>query len=186
MKFTVAVPSKISRKHIQNFLSNSGKRNTTNANLDRLQKPGFVEVISGCIWLLNSKLRPIRQFIRAQQMGECRHNRHGPKRGGAAAVCPFRGELGPRLIQCGLGGARSTSVPSGIFIHLAWGSWVPIEHKVARAEAYLCTNGHWPKIWGTVPLQGRGAGSSPNTMSRRLRPTSVPSGILMHPAVWPQ
>ena len=36
--------------------------------------------------------------------------------------------------------------------HLFLGSWVPIEHKVAWAEAY----------------------------------TSVPSGILMHPAVWPQ
>jgi len=25
-----------------------------------------------------------------------------------------------------------------------------------------------------------------NTMSPGLRPTSVPSGILMHPVVWPQ
>ena len=28
--------------------------------------------------------------------------------------------------------------------------------------------------------------SPSNTISRRPRPTSVPSGILMHPAVWPR
>ena len=32
----------------------------------------------------------------------------------------------------------------------------------------------------------RGAGSVSNTKSPALRPTSIPSGILMHPAVWPQ
>ena len=41
-----------------------------------------------------------------------------------------------------------------------------------------------PKI-GAVPLLG-GAGSPSNTMSPGPRPTSVSSGILMHPAVWPQ
>jgi len=30
------------------------------------------------------------------------------------------------------------------------------------------------------------AGSPSNTKSPRLRPTSLPSGILMHPAVWHQ
>jgi len=30
------------------------------------------------------------------------------------------------------------------------------------------------------------AGSTSNTMSPGLRPTYIPSGILMHPAVWPQ
>jgi len=30
-------------------------------------------------------------------MGDRDHNRHGLKRGGL--LCPFRGELGPRLIQ---------------------------------------------------------------------------------------
>ena len=34
-------------------------------------------------------------------MGNCGHNRHGPKRGGL--LCPFHGKLGPHLIQCGLG-----------------------------------------------------------------------------------
>jgi len=38
----------------------------------------------------------------AAEMGDRGQNRHGPKRGGGL-LCPFRGELGPRLIQCGLG-----------------------------------------------------------------------------------
>ena len=44
-----------------------------------------------------------------------------------------------------------------------WGSWVPIEHKVAWAEAYLNTKWHfspssrlvttdWPKMGGCAPL----------------------------------
>ena len=36
------------------------------------------------------------------QMGDHGHNRHGPKREGV--LCPFRGALGTRLIQCGLRG----------------------------------------------------------------------------------
>ena len=36
------------------------------------------------------------------EMGDRGYNRHGPKRGGGL-LCPYRGELGPRLIQCGLG-----------------------------------------------------------------------------------
>ena len=39
---------------------------------------------------------------------------------------------------------------------------------------------------GLCPLSGNGAGSPSNTNSPGLRPTSIPSGILMHPAVWPQ
>ena len=37
------------------------------------------------------------------EMGDRGHNRHGPKRGGGV-LCPFRGALGTRLIQCGLRG----------------------------------------------------------------------------------
>jgi len=37
-----------------------------------------------------------------------------------------------------------------------------------------------------APFLGGGAGSSSNTMSPGPRPTSVPSGILIHPALWPQ
>ena len=34
------------------------------------------------------------------EMGDRGHNGHGRKEGGL--LCPFCGELGPRLIQCGL------------------------------------------------------------------------------------
>jgi len=34
------------------------------------------------------------------EMGECGDNKHGPQRG--ELLCPFRGELGLHLIQCGL------------------------------------------------------------------------------------
>jgi len=44
----------------------------------------------------------------------------------------------------------------------------------------------WAEKWGCyAPFCGR-AGSPSNTMSPGPRPTSVSSGILMHPAVWPQ
>jgi len=39
---------------------------------------------------------------------------------------------------------------------------------------------------GGVPLSESGPGSPSNTMWPGPRPTSVPSGILIHPAVWPQ
>ena len=39
---------------------------------------------------------------------------------------------------------------------------------------------------GAVPILGGGAGSPCNTMWPGTRPTFVPSGILFHPAVWPQ
>jgi len=42
-------------------------------------------------------------------------------------------------------------------------------------------------VGATVPLSvGRGAGSPSNTMSPGPRPTSIPSGILIHSTVWPQ
>jgi len=45
----------------------------------------------------------------------------------------------------------------------------------------------WAEMWGLLcPFPLGGAGSSSNTMSHGPRPTSVPSGILIHPAVWPQ
>jgi len=86
-------------------------------------------------------------------------------------LCPFLGELGPRLIHWGLGRgllpyqvASSSIQPFGHNRHgptigwewvcpLFWGrgSWDPIEHKVAWAEAY-----------------------------------PILSAILVHPAVWPQ
>jgi len=45
-------------------------------------------------------------------------------------------------------------------------------------------NRHGPNV-GDVPLF-RGDGSSSNTKSPAPRPTSIPRGILIHPAIWPQ
>jgi len=39
---------------------------------------------------------------------------------------------------------------------------------------------------GVVPLWERGAGSPSSTMWPGPRPTAMPSGILNHPAIWPQ
>ena len=92
------------------------------------------------------------------EMGDRGHNRHGPKRWGL--LCPFRAELKPSLIQCGLGRgllpyqvAASSIQPFGHNKHgpksgwwwacpLFLGSWVQIEHKVAWADAYLHTKWH--------------------------------------------
>jgi len=83
---------------------------------------------------------------------------------------PFgEGELGPHLTQYGLSQLRPTSITSGIVIHLAvwpqqtWadncggctipfvgrGRWVPIQHNVAWAEAYLHAKCHLdhPAVW---------------------------------------
>jgi len=65
------------------------------------------------------------------------------------------------------------------------------------AEAYLCTKWHLDpssrlattdmgRKSGAVPLWGEGAGAPSNTLWPGTRPTSVPSGILIHPAVWSQ
>jgi len=43
-----------------------------------------------------------------------------------------------------------------------------------------------PKEAQLCPFLGWLVGSPSNTMSSGLRPTSIPSGILIHPAVWPQ
>ena len=69
------------------------------------------------------------------------------------------------------------------------GSWVPTQQNVASTEAHRhakCHNRHGPKFGGSAPFLGRGAGSLCNTKSPRSRPTSIPSGILIHPAIWPQ
>jgi len=119
--------------------------------------------------------------LAAAEMGDRGYNTHGPKRGGL--LCSFRGELGPRQIQCGLGRgllpyqvASSSIQPFGHNRHwpkIGWGgrcaffsrgTWVPIEHKVARAETYLHTKWHLNpssrlattdigrKLGGAVPL----------------------------------
>ena len=73
------------------------------------------------------------------EMGDRGHNRHGPKDG--ALLCPFRAELGPRLIQCGLG--------RGL-----------LPCQVASSSIQLFGhNKHGPKIGELCPLLGRGTGS---------------------------
>jgi len=42
------------------------------------------------------------------------------------------------------------------------------------------------KLGAPFPFGEGGAGSPSNTMLLGLRPTSLPNGILIHPAIWPQ
>jgi len=42
------------------------------------------------------------------------------------------------------------------------------------------------KVGAAVPHSVGKVGSPSNTMSPGSRPTSIPSGILIHPTVWPQ
>ena len=59
---------------------------------------------------------------------------------------------------------------------------------IARAEMgdRLATRDMDRKVRTAVPLSVGGAGSPSNTMSPGTRPTSVLSGILINPTVWPQ
>jgi len=91
----------------------------------------------------------------------CR-NRHGPKSGG---WCALFGQLGRHLTQCG----------PGLFPYQV-ASW-----SVQRFDH----NRQWPKIGRWLCSFGA-TGSPSNAMWPGPRPTSVPSGILIHPAVWPQ
>jgi len=102
-----------------------------------------------------------KQFLNSSavaEMGDCGQNRHRPKGGGL--LCPFcGGELGPHLTQCRLGwGLPPYQVASwsiqpfgqnrygpkigGSAPFCGRGSWVPIWHNVARAEAYLHSKFH--------------------------------------------
>jgi len=92
----------------------------------------------------------------------------GRKLGGGCAS--FRdGELGLHLTQCRLGrGLAPYQVASSI--HRA------VWPQYTRAKIV------W---WGCAFFSG-GAGSPSNTKSPGTRPTSIPSGVLVHPAVWPQ
>ena len=69
---------------------------------------------------------------------------------------------------------------------------VNILHKSSAATKLsdcMATTEMSQKVGGgaAVPLSlGGEAGSPSNTMSPGLRPISVPSDILIHPAIWPQ
>jgi len=80
-----------------------------------------------------------------------------------------RGELGPRLTQCGLGrGLLPYQVASS--------SIQPFGHN---RRALKLGGGGCAVFYG-------GDESPSNTKSPGPRPTSISSGILVHPAVWPQ
>jgi len=91
-------------------------------------------------------------------------------------LSPFRergkGELGPIIIQCGLG--------RGLYPYqVAASSIQPFGHNRHGPKI----GGFAPHFWGRVAL---GPQSPSNTMWPGTRPTSMPSGMLIHPAVWPQ
>jgi len=96
------------------------------------------------------------------------HNRHRPKIG--RGLCPFFwDDLGPH---------RTQSRWAEAYLHTKW---------------HLSPDSRWATMYigqklgeGLCPFKRGAAGSPSNTKSTGLRPTSIPSGILMHPAVWPQ
>jgi len=130
-------------------------------------------------------------------------------------MCPFRVQLGPRLIQCGLCRslllyqvACSSIQPFGHNRHgpkIGWDGCAfflevtgcpsntksPEPRPTPIPSGILVHPAIWPQRiitenWGLCPFSGGGAGSPSNTMSRRPTPHSVPSGITINAAVWPQ
>ena len=103
------------------------------------------------------------------EMGDRGHNRHGPKKG--AAVPLSRG-----------GGAGS---PSNTMIV----AWAEVHFRTKwhlDPSSRLATTDTGRKLGAPPPFGEEGAESPSNTMPLGLRPTSLPSGILIHPATWPQ
>ena len=110
-------------------------------------------------------------------------------------LCPFRGALGTRLIQCCL---RRCLLPYKVasssiqpFGHNSVGCHSP--HRNISTNYYLIRAAIWPQqIWTEnlggrlCPFRGGGAGSPPNTMWPGPRPTCMPSFILIRPTIWLQ
>ena len=74
---------------------------------------------------------------------------------------------------------------------MGWGMHTAKNHQdksSAVAEMGDRARAKWAGKWqgAAVPLSGVEAGSPSNTISPGPRPTSVPSGILIHSTVWPQ
>jgi len=75
--------------------------------------------------------------------------------------------------------------------------WSP-SNNVAWSEVYFPTKWHldpsrqpfgynrYGRQLGVCPFWGRGAGSPSNIMWPEPKPTSIPSGILIHATIWPQ
>jgi len=141
-----------------------------------------------------------------------RHNRHGPK---IRQLCPFTGELGPHLTQCGLGrglppyqmaswsssrlattdmgrklgGCAPFFGGEGAGSHLAQcglGRGLPPCQVASWSIQPFGHNRYGLKTGGLCPFGGDGAGSPSNTMWPGPRPTCTPSCNLIHPTVWPQ
>jgi len=130
-------------------------------------------------------------------------------------LCPFmwEGKLGPHLIQCRLGrGLLPCQVASwsiqpfghkrhrqksggccapfggaGFSSNTMWPGWGLSPHQVASWSIQpFGRNRHGSKIGGCAPFfEGGRTGSSSKTMWPGMWSTSVPSGILIHPTVWP-
>jgi len=78
------------------------------------------------------------------------------------------------------------------------GSWIPIHCNLAWTEAHLHDKCHLDpssrlakidmgrKLGAPLHFLAREAGYPSNTKWPGPRPTSIPSGILIHPAIWPQ
>ena len=96
------------------------------------------------------------------------HNRHGPEIGWGR--CP--------LFPGVAGSPSSTVLWAEAYLHTKWHLDVSIPLATIEMGRKLGR--------GLRPLFGKGAGSLSNTVSSGPRPTSVPSGILIHAAVWPQ
>ena len=101
-------------------------------------------------------------------MGNHGHNIHEPKRGGGV-LCPFRGALGTRRMQCGL---RRCLLPYQWRLHPS--------NRLATINM-----GQKLGVGGCAFFCG-GTGSPSNTKLLGQRPTSIQSGTLVHPAIWPQ
>jgi len=143
------------------------------------------------------------------EMGDRGHNRHGPTRGGAA-VPLSRGSWVPvSLIHCGRGRdllpyqvASSSIQPFGHNrLEPKTGAVPLLRGSCDPCRPYLRTKWHLdpssrfatidmgqklggvgvgvPSFWGSwVPIE--------HTVSPGPRSTSIPSGVLVHPAIWPE
>jgi len=97
------------------------------------------------------------------------HNRHGPKFPENWGRCaPFKA-----------GGAATPSktLSPEVYLGTKW-------HL--DPSSGLATTAMSHKLGGAVSFFLGGAGYPSNTKSTGQRPTSIPSGILVHPYVWPQ
>jgi len=100
-------------------------------------------------------------------------------------LCPlFWGELAGFRSNTMWPGPKPTSVPNGILIHTA--VWLQQTWAADYTDTGFSCDRKFRKWRATVPLSTGGAESPSNTKSPGPRPSSVPSGILIHPAVWPQ